>query len=154
MKKMEIINDSNFKTQDMTEAVEQLITSLFGLKLYKQTEGFSQAQLYQYGGREDCVFTLSFKEGSVSCQKYGDTITGCFVYTSKERLSIEENPTALNNNPYVRFKLLELSSCVEKTNELLKEGFLVEDISEIIVNPMFKENNTFLSKENRTPKVL
>lgn len=151
---MEINNNSNFKTPDKNESVEQLITSLFGFKLYKQTEGFSQAQLYQYGGREDCVFTLSFKEGSISYKKYGDTITGCFYYTLKERLSIEENPTALNNNPYVKFKQLELSSSKGKTNELLKEGFPVEDISEIIVNPMFEENNTFPSKENRIPDVL
>ena len=148
------VSDSNIQTQDMLEFIEKEITSIFGVKVYKQQEGFTHAQLYQYGGREDCVFTLSFKEGSVSYQKYGDNITGCFIYSLKERISMENNPTALNNNPYANFRVLEPSICIEKTNELLKTGILVKDIVEIIVNCMVKENNTFPSKEIRTPNVL
>lgn len=129
------------------------MAAMIGAKFYKSEVGFTQDQLYTLGGQEDCVFKLTLKKGSASYQKFGALITVCFVYSLKERKALEENVNALNEKPYANAKLLVPNHEVV-ADELLREGVNPADIVSMIVLPSMEKNNTFLSKEKRTPKVL
>ena len=132
------------------------MAAMIGANLYKQKDGFTQEQLYTYGGRNDSVFTLALRPGTESYQKYGNSPTVCFVYTQDERKALEENPSALNDNPLIKAKLLVPSNgqCENATELLLLEGIKTQDIEEITVLPSIDENNTFQSKEKRTLNVM
>lgn len=142
--------------KSMIDKAEQDLTAMIGAKLYEQEEGFTQSQLYTMGGRKDCVFTLTLRSGSESIQKYGDLLSVCFVYTRDERKALEEDVTALDNEPFIRAKLLVPGEgqCQNAAEILLKEGLNTKDIVELIVSAPAEENNTFPSKEKRTPKVM
>lgn len=73
------------------DKAEQDMAAMVGMKLYKKGEGFTQAQLYTLGGRNDCVFTLIFRPDSESIQRYGDLLTVCFVYTRDERKVLQKD---------------------------------------------------------------
>lgn len=142
--------------QNMIDALEQQIVESIGMKLYKQIEGFSQEQLYLYGGRLDSVFTLSLRENTDDYRKYGDTTTVCFIYNRNERNALEKNSSALNNHPCIKAKLLcpNEKQCENAVEEMQKVGIRTENIVEIIVAPSTQRNNTFPSKEKRTPKIM
>ena len=108
---MEQCNDDNTSVllaelKKLIDKAEQDMAAMIGANLYKQKDGFTQEQLYKYGGRNDSVFTLALRPGTESYQKYGVNPTVCFVYTLDERKALEENPSALNNNPLIKAKLL------------------------------------------------
>ena len=150
-------DDSNIfleQLQKRVDEAEQQMAAMFGTRLYKQQGGFSQAQIYTLGGREDSVFTLTLRADSESYQKYGESITVCFVYSMYERKALEEDANALNNQLYAKAKLLVPINETEIGNELLRTGILTTDIVEMVVLPPFDKNNTFPSKENRTPNVI
>ena len=141
--------------QALIDKAEQNLAAMIGANLYKQKEGFTQAQLYAYGGRDDSVFTLTLRENSESCQKYGSLLTVCFVYTRDERKKLESDITSLDHEPCVKARLLV--RCRQSKNAadiLLKEGVKTRDIVQMTVLPSVDENNTFPSREKRTPKVL
>ena len=142
--------------RSIIDKLEQQMAAMVGMNLYKQQDGFTQEQLYLYGGREDSVFTLILREESESFKKYGEEITVCFVYPREERKDLEKDSTALNNIPYVKAKLLVPygDEYEEIAKELLNVGVNTEDIIQVLVLPPFDKNNTFPSKEKRTPKVL
>lgn len=121
-----------------------------------QLEGFSQEQLYLYGGRLDSVFTLSLRENSDDYQKYGDTTTVCFIYNRNERNALEINPSSLNDHPFIKAKLLypNEKQCENALEEMQKVGIRTENIVEIIVAPSTQSNNTFPSKEKRTLNIM
>lgn len=141
--------DSILVLKELQEMVE-----MFGASLYNSEQGFTQDQLYTYGGRVDSVFNLTLRPGSDMYQKYGEMVTVCFVYTLKERKALEENANALNNKPLANATLLDSDHDQEASDTLLKEGIDPHDITSIIVRPPIKENNTFPSKEMRKPEVL
>lgn len=142
--------------QPMIDNVEQQMAAMYGMNLYKQKEGFTQEQLYLYGGKLDSVFTLTLREESEAFKKYGGEITVCFVYTRDERKSLEEDSSSLNNIPCVKAKLLLPygKRHEDKAKELLEGGLDTKDIVQALVLPPLDKNNTFPSKEKRTPKVL
>ena len=141
--------------QALIDKAEQDMAAMIGANLYKQKDGFTQAQLYAYGGRNDSVFTLTMRENSESYQKYGSLLTVCFVYTRDERKLLESDITSLDHEPYIKARLLV--SCKQRWNAadiLLKEGVKTRDIVQMTVLSSVDENNTFPSKEKRTPNVL
>ena len=142
--------------QTLIDQMENRMASMVGMNLYKQAEGFTQEQLYLYGGREDSVFTVTLREDSESFKKYGAEITVCFVYTRDERKALEKDSSALNDIPTAKVKLLVPygREYEETAKELLKLGVDTKDIIQALVLPRFDKNNTFTSKEKRTPKVL
>lgn len=144
------------RLQSMIDRLEQQMAESVGMKLYKQLEGFTQEQLYLNGGREDSVFTLTLREESESSKKYGEEITVCFVYTRDERKALEKDSKALNDVPFAKAKLLVPygKEYEETTKELLEVGVDTKDIVQALVLPPFDRNNTFPSKEKRTPKVI
>ena len=146
--------DSILVLKELQEKAEHEMVEMFGASLYKSEEGFTQDQLYTYGGRIDSVFNLTLRHGSDMYQKYGEMVTVCFVYTLKERKALEENANALNNKPLANATLLDFDHDKEASDTLLKEGIDPHDITSIIVLPPMKENNTFPSKEMRKPEVL
>lgn len=139
---------------EVKDNLECEMAALIGAKLYKSEVGFSQDQLYSYGGREDSVFTLTLGEGTASYQKYGGIITVCFVYTLKERNALEENVHALDEKDKANARLLVPKLGNELVEELLYVGINPQDIVSMTVLPSMEENNTFPSKEKRSPKVL
>lgn len=138
---------------DLIYQVECETAAMIGAKFYKSEVGFTQKQLYTLGGREDSVFTLTLKKDSASYQKYGAMMTVCFVYSLKERKALEDNVDALNEKNYANAKLLVPNHNAD-ADELLREGVNPADIVSMTVLPSMEENNTFPSKEKRTPKVL
>lgn len=140
--------------KELQEKAEREMVEMFGASLYKSENGFTQDQLYVYGGRFDSIFNLVLKHDSDSYQKYGEMVTVCFVYTLKERKALEENVNALNNKPLANAKLLDFDHDQGAAVTLLKEGINPHDIASIIVLPSTKENNTFPSKEMRKPDIL
>lgn len=142
--------------QTLIDQVEKQMAAVVGMNLYKQAEGFTQEQLYLYGGREDSVFTVTLREDSESFKKYGAEITVCFVYTRDERKALEKDSSALNDIPTAKVKLLVPygREYEETAKELLKLGVDTKDITQALVLPPFDKNNTFTSKEKRTTKVL
>ena len=158
---MEQRNDDNTSVwleglQKLIDKTEQDMAAMIGANLYKQKDGFTQEQLYKYGGRNDSVFTLALRPGTESYQKYGDSPTVCFVYTQDERKALKENPSALNNSPFIKAKLLvPCNGQSENADDLLlREGIKTHDIEELTVLPSIGENNTFQSKEKRTLNVI
>ena len=138
----------------LTEKAEQEMAARFGMLLYKSETGFTQDQIYTYGGRYDSVFNIMLKPGSDSFHKYGEMITLCFVYSQKERNAMETNVYALNEKPLANAKLLDFEHEQEASDTLLKDGVNPRDIVSMVVLPSTKENNTFPSKEKRKPDVL
>lgn len=149
MENLDIIKMLN----DLIYQAECEMAAMIGAKFYKSEVGFTQNQLYTLGGREDSVFTLTLKKDSASYQKYGAMITVCFVYSLKERKALEDNVDALNEKNYANAKLLVPNHKAD-ADELLREGVNPADIVSMTVLPSMEENNTFPSKEKRTPKVL
>lgn len=142
--------------QTLIDKVEYDMAKMIGASLYKQKEGFTQEQLYTCGGRNDSVFTLLLRPDSDSYRKYGERLTVCFVYTREERKTLEENPSALDNEPYIKAKLLVpcKDGCENDSELLLQEGINTQDIEQLIVLPSTDENNTYQSKEKRTLNVM
>lgn len=132
---------------------EDAIASQIGAKIYRSENGFSQEQIYVYGGRTDSVFTLTLRKDSPSHQKYGELVTGCIVYSLKERQLLEKDVCALNAIPFVKVKSL-LPEHNDFADKLLEEGISTCDIEEMLVIPNTTEANTFISKEKRDVKVL
>lgn len=144
------------RKQTMIDDMEQRMAAMVGMNLYKQQDGFTQEQLYLYGGRLDSVFNLTVREDSDAHKKYGDEVTVCFIYTRDERKALEADPASLNSQPCVKAKLLvpygKQYEGVAK--ELLECGIETKNVVQALVLPPFEKNNTFPSKEKRTPKVL
>ena len=141
--------------QALIDKAEQDMAAMIGANLYKQKDGFTQAQLYAYGGRDDSVFTLTLRENSESYKKYGNLLTVCFVYTRDERKVLESDITSLDQEPCVKARLLV--PCKQSENAaviLLKEGVKTRDIVQMTVLPSVEENNTFQSKEKRILNVM
>ena len=132
------------------------MAAMTGANLYKQKDGFTQEQLYTYGGRSDSVFTLTLRPGTDSYLKYGDSPTVSFIYTRDERKALEENPSAFDNEAFIKAKLLVpcKDQCENAVELLLREGINPHDIEQITVLPSTGENNTFQSKEKRTLNVI
>lgn len=132
---------------------EDAIASQIGAKIYRSENGFSQEQIYVYGGRTDSVFTLTLRKDSPSYKKYGGLVTVSIVYSLKERQLLEKDVCALNAIPFVKVKSL-LPEHNDLAEKLLEEGISTCDIEEILVIPNTTEANTFISKEKRDVKVL
>lgn len=132
---------------------EDVVASQIGAKIYRSENGFSQEQIYVYGGRTDSVFTLTLGKDSPSHQKYGELVTGCIVYSLKERQLLEKDVCALNAIPFVKVKSL-LPEHNDFADKLLEEGISTCDIEEMLVIPNATEANTFISKEKRDVKVV
>lgn len=125
-----------------------------GLIRYKSEVGFTQDQIYNYGGRTDSVFSLVLRNGSESYNKFGEELTIKFYYFLKERQKLEKDRTSLNLKPNIQAILLVPFDDEDLKIQLRKEGIMVKDIIEMIVSPSFSEINTFPSKEKRQLKIL
>lgn len=141
------------KIKSEIERSENNIASMIGAKIYRSENGFTQDQLYAYGGRDDSVFTLTLKVDSPSYSLFGELLTVCLVYSLKERQLLEEDICALNTNPCVKAKPL-LPEQETYASTLLTDGIAVCDIVEVLVFSNKTEANTFHSNEKREIKVL
>lgn len=152
-------NHGYFSAKDILPLLKQQIDFLenqlaekCGMKLYKSAKGFTQEEIYDYAGANDCVATLTLNRESAKV--YGELLTVTFVYYQKERSSLEKDKTALNNITCVKAKELlgELDESLHV--QLLKDGIPTRDIVEMLVGPSKEENNTYASSLMRKPKVL
>lgn len=140
--------------EEFQEKFEKAILSKLGLIRYKSEVGFTQEQIYNYGGRTDSVFSLVLRNGSESYNKFGEELTIKFYYSLKERQKLEKDRTSLNLKPNIQAILLVPFDDEDLKIQLRNEGIIVKDIIEIIVSPSSSETNTFPSKEKRQLKIL
>lgn len=135
--------------QKKIDEAEQQMAHMFGMQLYKNPDGFTQADLYSLCGKEDAVVTVTFKAESESAREYGREIAVSLSYTRDERKSLENDIESLNNVEYVKAKELMIDYDKEKANQLLSKGFRPNDVTAIVVAPTLHPENTFSSKEQR-----
>lgn len=141
------------KIETLLQENEERMAATIGAKLYKSNNGFSQDKIYTLGGRDDSVFTLTFKKDTPSYKQFGESVTVCFVYTLKERQLLENDILALNTNPNIKAKPL-LPEQNNFADMLMTEGIATSDIIEMLVLPNITEVNTFYSTDKRDIKVL
>lgn len=137
--------------QERIDEAERNMAAMIGATIYKQENGFSQEQLYNYGGRYDSVFTLTFRDESESSHIFGPMITVCFEYSMEERKALEKDSSALNDNTYVKAELL-----CKLLGRCKKEKILINtsDIIAMTVLPSMEDNNTYVSREKRSLNVI
>lgn len=121
-----------------------------GMELDLSDNGYSLERLYEMAGKEDCVVTLSFREGSETEQEWGESLTCCFLYTERERinlmLSIEKGE---NNYGKVRARYLLFELPDDKVEKLETEGFDSKDVVEVLVAPQSHPENIYRSDAQR-----
>lgn len=141
-----------FLLKQHIDFLESQMAERCGMKLYKSADGFTQEEIYEYAGAQDCVATLTLNQESAKL--YGESLTVVFVYYQKERIALEKDRTALNDISNVKAKELlgKLDGIVY--DQLLKNGIPAKDIVEMLVGPDSEENNTYASPLLRKPKVL
>lgn len=124
-----------------------------GMRFYENQNGFTQEDIYRLCGRDDATTTISLRPGSDGFLAYGGDVTVNFVYTHKERKSLEQNPASLNDIPRVKAKAL-LDNTDHIAAQLLSIGINTHDIIELLVLPATKPENAFYSSRMRSPYVL
>lgn len=139
--------------QQKIEATEKHMTTMLGLQLYKQQDGFSQEEIYNLCGKDDSVATITLRQNSNSFDKYGSNLTCQVVYTPKERSSLKASPTTLNTIANIKIKVL-----IDDNGNVANPTYMCEvptsDIISMLVLPSTKEENKFYSKDKRKPNVL
>lgn len=138
----------------MIDATEKRMAEMWGMQLYKKPDGFTQEEIYRLCGRDDSVTTISLKPDSDGFLAFGEDVTVCFVYTPKERKSLEKDPASLNETPCVKARALLPDYDTAKADNLLTSGVNTHDIVQLLVLPGTKPENTFYSEEKRSPNVL
>ena len=140
--------------QRMIDATEKRMVEMWGMQLYKKPDGFTQEDIYTLCGRDDSVTTISLKPDSDGYLAYGEDVTVCFVYTPKERKSLEKDPASLNETPCVKARALLPDYDTSKVDALLNVGVNTQDIVQLLVLPGTKPENTFYGEEKRSPSVI
>lgn len=151
---MSTTNELLSELQNQMNQIENQMAEMWGMKLYKSAEGFTNEKLYEYAGVKDCVVTLKLKPGSPSALVYGEDLTVVFVYQLKERNKLSVDKAALNSVSTIKAKELLHNIDEELQQKLKTDGLEVKDIVEILVTPATDEANTFGSSLLRKPKVL
>ena len=141
-----------FLLKQHIDFLESQMAERCGMKLYKSADGFTQEEIYEYAGANDCVATLTLNQESAKL--YGESLTVVFVYYPKERIALEKDRTALNDISNVKAKELLGKLDGSLYDQLLKNGIPAKDIVEMVVGPDSEENNTYASPLLRKPKVL
>ena len=141
-----------FLLKQHIDFLESQMAERCGMKLYKSADGFTQEEIYEYAGAQDCVATLTLNQESAKL--YGESLTVVFVYYPKERIALEKDRTALNDISNVKAKELLGKLDGSLYDQLLKNGIPAKDIVEMLVEPDSEENNTYASPLLRKPKVL
>ena len=141
-----------FLLKQHIDFLESQMAERCGMKLYKSADGFTQEEIYEYAGANDCVATLTLNQESAKL--YGESLTVVFVYYQKERIALEKDRTALNDISNVKAKELLGKLDGSLYDQLLKNGIPAKDIVEMLVGPDSEENNTYASPLLRKPKVL
>ena len=139
-----------FLLKQHIDFLESQMAERCGMKLYKSADGFTQEEIYEYAGANDCVATLTLNQESAKL--YGESLTVVFVYYPKERIALEKDRTALNDISNVKAKELLGKLDGSLYVQLLK--IPAKDIVEMLVGPDSEENNTYASPLLRKPKVL
>ena len=127
--------------QRMIDATEKRMVEMWGMQLYKKPDGFTQEDIYTLCGRDDSVTTISLKPDSDGYLAYGEDVTVCFVYTSKERKLLEKDPASLNETPCVKARALLPDYDTSKVDALLNVGVNTQDIVQLLVLPGTKPEN-------------
>lgn len=118
---------------------------------------YSIEDIYRYSGQYDKVVTIEFKINSESYKRYGNHITGIFLYTPKERRTLQENISEENDirtNGYVKFKELLKNVPEEQREELLTKGISSSDIHSILQFNTDTENVYAKKEIKELPKPL
>lgn len=136
------------------EKTEQDIANMFGCKIYNNEKGFTQGELYNICGKDDAVADITFRPNSESANKYGSEITVTFKYTRKERKSLEDNITSLDDITSLKAQNLMPDIDDEKAKLLSSDGFNPKDVISICVLSMTKPENKYTSSEHRKPNTL
>ena len=147
--------------EDLLNALRQAIditkgrmAEMNGVRYHENQNGFTQEDIYRLCGRDDATTIISLRPGSDGFLAYGGDVTVNFVYTHKERKSLEQNPASLDDTPRVKAKALLLDNTDHKAVQLLNVGVNTHDIIELHVLPATKSENAFYSSEIRSPYIL
>lgn len=111
--------------------------------------------IYRYSGQYDKVVTIEFKTNSESYKRYGNHITGIFLYTPKERKTLQEDISEekdIRTDGYVKFKELLHNVPDEQREELLTKGLLNSDIHSILQFNTDTENVYAKQETKELPK--
>jgi len=140
--------------QQMIDTAERRMAEMCGMQLYKKQDGFTQEDIYTLCGRDDAVATITLNPGSEGYSTFGEDVTVCFEYTPKERKALEEDSSSMNGVPCVKARALLPDYDAAKAEVLLATGVNPHDIIQMLVYHGTKPQNTFYSKEKRSPNVL
>ena len=152
---MEMSNEELLNSlQQMIDTAEKRMAEMCGMLLHKKPDGFSQEEIYTLCGRDDAVATITLNHDSEGYSAFGEDVTVCFVYTQKERTVLEEDPSSMNGVPCVKARALLPDYDAAKAKVLLTTGVNPHDIIQMLVFHGTKLENTFYSKEKRSPNVL
>ncbi len=110
---------------------------------------FTKEDIYRKYGQYDEVVSVVFKRGSMSFDSYGDSLTGVFLYTPRERRTCEDKLNSLEKSTgKVKFKEVLNKVSDEKIEYLKKNGMETDDI-EYIVGNIFKNSKKFGDNNKR-----
>ena len=131
--------------------LNKALNERLGLQEETSNAGFSIERLYEIAGKEDRVVTVSFREGSVSEQTWGSSLTCCFLYTERERINLSKSIGLWGNNyGKVRAKYLLHGVSNDIVEKLKTEGFSSEDVVEVLVAKQFHPDNVYNADKQRT----
>lgn len=136
--------------KEILEAKKQLFKS-HGMDYFENENGFSQSQLYSLAGKNDCGVSISFRPNSESWNRYGNSIFVVFVYTQKERKSLENDISSLDEVECIKCKILSAEYDMGKAHETFIGEIPTKDIIDIAVSSNERKENTFTSNEKRKP---
>lgn len=66
------------------------IAQRYGMDWELNENGYTVEKLYEIAGKEDRVVIISFREGSISEQTWGDSVTCVLLYSERERIKLIE----------------------------------------------------------------
>ena len=113
---------------------------------------YSIEEIFVLAGQFDKVVNVSFKFSSDSRKKYGDHITGEFIYTPEERGKLQkivEGQDFPRTSGFVKFNSLLSELTMEQKKELKQSGINTEDIGSIL-QPSNNSINNYTNKETRS----
>lgn len=118
---------------------------------------YSVEDIYNFSGQFDKVVSITFKPNSAGYVKYGQSITGMFVYTPNERTKLQQIVDESNDvktDGYIRFNELLNNVSPELKGELLEKGVLNTDIQSILQGITNIENVYTKQEIRELPKPL
>lgn len=144
------MDDLNNSIIDLQIQYNKAIAQRYGMDWELNENGYTVEKLYEIAGKEDRVVTISFREGSLSKQIWGDSITCVFLYTERERIKlIDSVEKGEGNYGKVKAKYLLSELNGEQIEKLKTEGFDSLDVVEVLVAPLLQDENIYKGEKLR-----